>query len=550
MSFVHVVHSCGQYRKNTVMGILQAEENLGPLFPIHRLDRLVSGLLIFARNSSAAERFRKDVQGGKVEKEYFARVIGVFPEEEVEVSAPVLYDPKEGHSIVETEIPEDDPRHRQRQARKDQILSNGAKCKDARTRFKRRSTDGETSIVSCMPLTGRTHQIRVHLQYLGHPIANDALYLRSDIDNPLRKRSHARTNADMAAKKAFAGGESAVVSRTEMPARHAPYEGVSGSPKPIIETSESQTYMAPAALSTNKDDGVMEGSRSVPGICVDVPSKSQGVGEKDDVPRVQAEKLEETERQKSANLHEVRGMSAGADLRSMERQGGAEVESYDGNVIAEESSANARQGNTCTSSISLDMKATEESGVRVEVKLEETSNASLPLSGSAVVLEDKSQKQNSGSSSACTSFDRLQQSALPVLSSHMSGQELQADDRTQAVASRAVESSETSVAVHQTTDSSGESRSRNNCSGSAHTQNVGITQEEQGEPGHEHNAETRKLRNGTIDAFAFQLDPLCTHCPSLAPSGYEEELEGLWLHCTRYAGPSWSYQCPLPSWAL
>ncbi|PNY15795.1 RNA pseudourine synthase 7-like protein [Trifolium pratense] len=58
------VHPCGQYRKNTVVGILQAEHGLAPVFPIHRLDRLVSGLLIMARNASKADSFRQEVSLG------------------------------------------------------------------------------------------------------------------------------------------------------------------------------------------------------------------------------------------------------------------------------------------------------------------------------------------------------------------------------------------------------------------------------------------------------------------------------------------------------
>ncbi|WVZ19564.1 hypothetical protein V8G54_006886 [Vigna mungo] len=58
------VHPCGQYRKNTVVGILQAEHGLAPLFPIHRLDRLVSGLLILARNAAKADIFRQQVSLG------------------------------------------------------------------------------------------------------------------------------------------------------------------------------------------------------------------------------------------------------------------------------------------------------------------------------------------------------------------------------------------------------------------------------------------------------------------------------------------------------
>ncbi|KAH0467145.1 hypothetical protein IEQ34_004383 [Dendrobium chrysotoxum] len=155
------VHPCGQYRKNTIIGILQAEHGVAPLFPIHRLDRLVSGLLIFARNADKAEQFRQQIDAGLVHKEYFARVVGVFPEGEQVVDANVNYDAREGRSSVEV----GDPR--------DNALEGKAAC----TRFLRISTNGTQSVVLCKPVTGRTHQIRVHLQHCGHPIANDDLYL-------------------------------------------------------------------------------------------------------------------------------------------------------------------------------------------------------------------------------------------------------------------------------------------------------------------------------------------------------------------------------------
>eukprot|EP00250_Pteridium_aquilinum_P022615 c25466_g1_i1 orf=401-907(+) len=47
----------------------------------------------------------------------------------------------------------------------------------------------------------------------------------------------------------------------------------------------------------------------------------------------------------------------------------------------------------------------------------------------------------------------------------------------------------------------------------------------------------------------FVVDPMCTHCPNLWPSGYEGKEQGLWLHCKSYSGNGWSYECPLPSWA-
>ncbi|PKU74877.1 RNA pseudouridine synthase 7-like isoform X1 [Dendrobium catenatum] len=101
------------------------------------------------------------IGAGLVHKEYIARVVGVFPEGEQVVDANVNYDAREGRSSVEV----GDPRH------------NALEGKAACTRFLRISTNGTHSVVLCKPVTGRTHQIRVHLQHCGHPIANDDLYL-------------------------------------------------------------------------------------------------------------------------------------------------------------------------------------------------------------------------------------------------------------------------------------------------------------------------------------------------------------------------------------
>ncbi|KAL8056504.1 hypothetical protein ABFX02_04G123300 [Erythranthe guttata] len=157
------VHPCGQYRKNTVVGILEAEHDLAPIFPIHRLDRLVSGLLILARSASKADFFRQQIESGEIKKQYIAKVVGVFPENEQVANVNVNYNAREGKSTVEIE--------------------NGSKGKVACTKFTRISTNGTQSIVLCEPITGRTHQIRVHLQFLGHPIANDLLYLSECVPN-------------------------------------------------------------------------------------------------------------------------------------------------------------------------------------------------------------------------------------------------------------------------------------------------------------------------------------------------------------------------------
>ncbi|XP_020253536.1 RNA pseudouridine synthase 7 isoform X1 [Asparagus officinalis] len=174
------VHPCGQYRKNTIVGILQAEQGLAPLFPVHRLDRLVSGLLIFARNADKAESFRQQIEGGLLQKEYVAKVVGLFPEGEQVVNANVNFNAREGRSSVEID---------------EEFSRQPLKGKVACTKFMRISTNGKHSIVLCKPVTGRTHQIRVHLQYTGHPIGNDILYLSKDVV----RRSTFGSGADRAA---------------------------------------------------------------------------------------------------------------------------------------------------------------------------------------------------------------------------------------------------------------------------------------------------------------------------------------------------------------
>lgn len=72
--------------------------------------------------------------------------------------------------------------------------------KEAKTAFHRISYDGETSIVRCRPYTGRTHQIRVHLQYLGHPIANDPLYSNEWVWGPELGKDGAGNDEDIATR--------------------------------------------------------------------------------------------------------------------------------------------------------------------------------------------------------------------------------------------------------------------------------------------------------------------------------------------------------------
>lgn len=159
------VHPCGRYRHNTVVFLLGKEFGLTNLFTIHRIDRLTSGILMFARTLSKAQELESQVRNRQIEKEYICRVQGEFPSEEVVCEEPIKV---VTHKIGVCRV----------------CTSEGKPC---RTVFKRLNYDGKTSIVKSVPHTGRMHQIRVHLQWLGYPIVNDPIYNHQSW-GPLRGR--------------------------------------------------------------------------------------------------------------------------------------------------------------------------------------------------------------------------------------------------------------------------------------------------------------------------------------------------------------------------
>ncbi|XP_074025417.1 pseudouridylate synthase RPUSD2 isoform X3 [Leptinotarsa decemlineata] len=156
------VHPCGRYRHNTVVFILAKEYNLKNLRTIHRLDRLTSGLLLFGRTPKKARQMEHQIRNRLVLKEYVCRVEGEFPDEVIECNQPI--------EVVSYKIG---------------VCKVSPKGKDCTTLFQKLGYNGKTSIILCKPKTGRMHQIRVHLQYLGHPVVNDPLY-NHEVFGPLK----------------------------------------------------------------------------------------------------------------------------------------------------------------------------------------------------------------------------------------------------------------------------------------------------------------------------------------------------------------------------
>ncbi|PSN41924.1 hypothetical protein C0J52_06816 [Blattella germanica] len=149
------VHPCGRYRHNTLIFILAKEYNLKNVYPIHRLDRLTSGITILRCRPTLdyAISLEQQLHSNIVKKEYICRVDGDFPDGVIICQKPI--------KVISRLIGVS------------KVSPDGKMCT---TIFEKLHSNGKTSLLSCKPLTGRTHQIRVHLQFLGYPVVKDPLY--------------------------------------------------------------------------------------------------------------------------------------------------------------------------------------------------------------------------------------------------------------------------------------------------------------------------------------------------------------------------------------
>ncbi|NAX17436.1 MULTISPECIES: 23S rRNA pseudouridine(955/2504/2580) synthase RluC [unclassified Vibrio] len=119
---------------------------------VHRIDRDTSGILLVAKKRSALRHLQAQFREKTIQKYYFALVMGQWKSSCKVVNAPLLKN--EVNSIV-------------------RVNPNG---KASETRFKILEQFAQATLVQASPITGRTHQIRVHTQYTGHPIAWDDRY--------------------------------------------------------------------------------------------------------------------------------------------------------------------------------------------------------------------------------------------------------------------------------------------------------------------------------------------------------------------------------------
>ena len=132
---------------------------------VHRLDRDTSGILLLAKKRSALVKMQNQLKERGMTKSYFALVKGVWPKEKTTISAPLVKNTLlSGERIVRVE----------------------KQGKESITHFKIIKRFENCTFLNINPATGRTHQIRVHCQYAGHPIAGDQKYGDKNFNTEMR----------------------------------------------------------------------------------------------------------------------------------------------------------------------------------------------------------------------------------------------------------------------------------------------------------------------------------------------------------------------------
>ncbi|MGO9321300.1 MAG: RluA family pseudouridine synthase [Solirubrobacteraceae bacterium] len=155
-----VVHPARGHREDTLAQLLapllggEAAGDPERRGIVHRLDRDTSGLLVVARTEQALTRLQAALAARRIEREYLALVEGRPPARSGTIEAPIGRDPR-----VRT-----------------RMAVGGSGQREARTHFTLERALADTSLLRLRLETGRTHQIRVHLRAIGHPVCGDPEY--------------------------------------------------------------------------------------------------------------------------------------------------------------------------------------------------------------------------------------------------------------------------------------------------------------------------------------------------------------------------------------
>jgi 23S rRNA pseudouridine1911/1915/1917 synthase len=151
------VHAVGRFKEKNLLSLLIRDLRPGGegLRIVNRLDSETSGLVLVARSSQAAGKLGILFESRQVAKEYHAVVFGVPAARAGTISDSLGLKVESGHNI----------------------RSSDPEGEKAQTDYQVLSSAGGYSLLKVMPRTGRTHQIRAHLSFLGHPIVGDKIYI-------------------------------------------------------------------------------------------------------------------------------------------------------------------------------------------------------------------------------------------------------------------------------------------------------------------------------------------------------------------------------------
>lgn len=157
---------------NALMGRfkLSNKDNIRPGI-VHRIDKDTSGLLVVAKTDAVHDKLSEMIKNKEVERIYIALVEGVINHETGTIDAPI------GRDIV----------NRQK------MMVTDINSKDAITHFRVLKRYSDKTLIECKLETGRTHQIRVHMAYINHPIVNDPVYGKSKKTTPFGQMLHSKS---------------------------------------------------------------------------------------------------------------------------------------------------------------------------------------------------------------------------------------------------------------------------------------------------------------------------------------------------------------------
>ena len=170
-----VVHPALGHYSGTLVNALMYHTNLSKndIRPgiVHRIDKDTSGLLLVAKNDDIHLALSEELSKRKVNRKYIALVYGVINNDTGTIDAPIGRDMFDRKKMSVTDI----------------------NSKDAITHFKVLERLNDATLIECTLETGRTHQIRVHMSYIGFPIVNDPVYGRKKKINDFGQMLHAKT---------------------------------------------------------------------------------------------------------------------------------------------------------------------------------------------------------------------------------------------------------------------------------------------------------------------------------------------------------------------